>query len=360
MTRPRNSAQPWRVLWLFPVAVIATLSIIATGGSGGGGDGNGDNDVDPPLNILPTYNFFLANAPGRALTTVAVGGEFTVSLDIDGLFAGGVDLTADANNLVTFLSYSVRASDRVDLTVAGTDPSPLDGTFSIDVTEQIDAMVDDAPNSGVFNVMTATETVIVTILANGVQISLNGGAAVVFNTWDEFTSLVDDDQQETWQRRAALAASALQFIVELFFDAANILDELEAITFSNPVVETCDMFTGAPPEGVIAQGEITITWLGSGELSDGDDFDWQFNECWSDDADQLSSGTISLENYTETIDSNNGTLFEIGFGGLSGELGGVFYELTISDTDENQGVFTIPPEDVITVNGGFALIIQAP
>lgn len=359
MTRPRNSAQPWRVLWLFPVAVIATLSIIASGG-GGGDDDNDVVDVDPPLNILPNYNFFLANVPNRDLMTVAVGGEFTFTLDIGGLFAGGVDLSVDANNLVTFLSYSIRASNLVDLTFAGTDPSPLDGTISIEVTEQIDAMIDDVPYSGVFDVRTTKETVVVTILANGVQISLNGGPAVVFNTWDEFANLIEDDQQETWQRRAALAANALQVIVELFFDAANILDELEAITFSNPVVETCDLFTGTPPEGVIAQGDITITWLGSGELADGDDFDWQFNECWNDEADQLFSGAISLENYTETIDSNNGTLFEIGFGGVSGEPGGVIYELTISDTVEDQGIFAIPPEGVIIVDGGFALIIQAP
>ena len=60
MNKPRGPSRPWRVLWLFPVAVLATLSIIATGGSGGG-NGNDDDDVEPPLVILPNYNFFLGN-----------------------------------------------------------------------------------------------------------------------------------------------------------------------------------------------------------------------------------------------------------------------------------------------------------
>jgi len=362
MTKPRNSAQPWRVLWLIPVAVLAALSIVATSGGSGGGDNSDDGGGggDLPLNILPTYNFFMTNLPGDTPLTVSVGSSFAVSVDFDGLFPGSVNLDADANNIVTFLSYIVRSGARVDLTLTSTDPSPLDGTFAVIVTEDINAMVDDAPVSGAFNVVTAIETVSVSILGDGIQLTLNGGAPVVYNNWEEFTDLFDDESQETWQRRAALAAGAFGFVIEQFFSMADILDELEAVTFTSPVVEVCDMFTGTPPEGVLAQGEITITWLGSGELSNDDDFSWQFNQCWSDDSSELIDGTVSLENYTETIDTNNNTLFEIGFGGLSGEPGGVVYEMTISDTVENQGVFTIPPEGVMTINGGFALIIQAP
>jgi len=364
MTKPRNSAQPWRVLWLIPVAVLAALSIVATGGGsdGGGGDNSngGDSGGDLPLTILPTYNFFMTNLPGDTPLTASVGGSFAVSVDFDGLFPGSVNLDADANNIVTFLSYIVRSSARVDLTLTSTNSSPLDGTFAVIVTEDINATVDDAPVSGAFDVVTSIETVSVSILGDSIQLSLNGGAPVVYNTWEEFTDLFDDESQETWQRRAALAAGVFGFVIDQFFSVADILDELEAVTFTNPVVETCDMFTGAPPEGVLAQGEITMTWLGSGELSNGDDFSWQFNQCWSDDSDEFIDGTVSLENYIETIDTVTGSLFEIGFGGLSGEPGGVVYEMTISDTEENQGVFTIPPEDAITINGGFALIIQMP
>jgi hypothetical protein len=360
MSRLQNYARPWRVLWLIPVAAFAVLSIVATGGSGGGGDDGVVIDDDLPVVILPNYNFFLANLSTEELLTAAVGNLFTVSVDIDGLFPGNLDLNTDANNNVTFVSYRIRQSARVDLTVAGFEPSALDGTFAVIVTEDISAIAGDEPSSGTFEVRTPTETVVVSILANGIQLVLNGGAPVVYNTWEEFSDLIEDDTQESWQRRAALAAGVLEFLTEQFFDVADALDTLELVTLNNPIVEACDLFPGTPPAGLLGQGDLTVTWLGSGELSDGDDFDWSFNQCWSADDAEVIDGTITLENYTETIDFNNNSLFEIGFGGLSGQPGGVIYDITLSETQEDNTVFTILPEDIITLTGGFALIIQVP
>lgn len=364
MRWPRNSTTPWRGLWLIPVFVLGVLSIVATGGgSGGNGSNGGDFDDDGPVNIMPTYNFFLTNLPGDNLLTAVVGGELTVSIDIDGLFANRLDLAVDVNNNVTLLSYIARTSSGFDLLVSSGGVSPLDGSVSVILTEDISGTVGDAPISGAFNVIIPGETVTVNIIATGVQISLNGGVAVEY-TWDEFEALFEDDVQETWQRRASLASAAFEFMYELFFTVTDALDELELVTLSNPTTAMCDMFTGSPPAGVLAQGNTTITWLGSGELADGDDFDWRFNQCWFDDAtdiiDELVDGVITLENYTESVDSSTNTLFEIGFGGLSGQPGGVSFDLTISDTVEDQGIFTIPLEDVIEVSGGFAMIIQLP
>ena len=67
MTKPRNSTQSWRVLWLIPVAVLAALSIVATGGGSSGGGDPDDGGVDPPLNILPTYNFFKVFSPSAGV-----------------------------------------------------------------------------------------------------------------------------------------------------------------------------------------------------------------------------------------------------------------------------------------------------
>ncbi len=368
MIKTDNKALPWRTLWLIPVLVFGVLTIVATGGGGGGDDSGGPiggGDDPGPVNILPTYNFFLTNLQDTdgGLLTVSLGSGLTVSFDIDGLLANTVDVSVDASNEVTFLSYVARASTGFDLIVSSGGLLPIDGTITVTLTEDVPVNVGAPPTSGAFDVAFLFETVSVSVVAGGVELSLNGGEAVPY-TWDEFENLLDDDAQEDWLRRASLAGAAFEFLYEYFFNVADILDELELATLTNPLIESCDMFTGTPPAGVLAQGEITVTWTGSGELSTGDDFNWQFNQCWIDEpndtTDELLNGTVLLENYTETVDFNTNNLFEIGFGGLSGQPGGVIFDLTVSETVEENGVFTIAADDVVTITGGFAMIIQAP
>ena len=368
MIRTDNHASPWRALWLIPVSVFAVLTIVATGGGGGDDDGGGlVDDVDPgTVNLLPSYNFFLTNLSdtSSSLLTASLAIGINVSIDIDGLLANSVDISVDANNEVTFLSYVARAGSRFDLLVMSMGASPLDARIMVTLTEDLTFDVIGAPPaSGAFDVVVPFGTVSVTVVADGVELSLNGAEAVSY-TWDELANLLDDESQELWLRHASLAVGAADFLYGYFFDVADILDELELVALTNPLVESCDMFTGSPPDGVLAQGEITVTWTGSGELSDGDDFTWEFNQCWFDEpfsiTDELLDGTVLLENYTETIDFDTNTLFEIGFGGLSGQPGGVIFDLTVSETVEDNGVFTISAEDVIRIWGGFAMIIQAP
>ncbi|MDH3586673.1 MAG: hypothetical protein OEQ30_06255 [Gammaproteobacteria bacterium] len=369
MIRTDKGAWPWRALWLIPVSVFAVLTIVATGGGGGGDDisnpiSGGD---DPgPVNILPTYNFFLTNLQDTdgGLLTASLGSGLTVSIDIDGLLANTIDLSVNASNEVTFLSYAARAGSRFDLVVSSGGLFPLDGTIAVILTEDLAFdFIGAPPTSGAFDVVIPAETISVTVVASGVQLSLSGGEVIPY-TWDEFENLLDDDAQEPWLRRASLAGGAFEFLYENFFNVADILDELEFATLTNQLVESCDMFTGTPPPGILAEGEITVTWTGSGELSPGDDFSWQFNQCWIDESndpiDDLINGTILLENYTETVDFSTNTLLDIGFGGLSGESGGIIFDLTVSETVEENGVFTIAADDVITITGGFAMIIQAP
>jgi len=367
MNKPSEPSRPWRVLWLFPIAVLATLSIIATGGCGGGsggngnGNGNGNDDVEPPLVILPNYNFFLGNLNSGAPLTVVVGDEFTVTVDFFTLFQGNLNLDVGANDTVTFLDYRILRDTMISIAVTSPDGSPLDGNFGMIVNTDIAASIDDAPTSGAFGVVdVAFAGATVTILADGVEVSVNSGEPIAY-TWDEFTDLIDDEQADLWQRRAALGAGVLEFTVGQFFNVASILDELEPITFNNPFVETCDMFTGTPPNGVLAQGEYTVTWLGSGELADGDDFTWQFEQCWDQDDEELIDGTITLQDYTESVDFDTGVLFDIGFGGLGANApGGVIFDFTVSETVEDQGIWTIAADDVITISGGFVLNIQRP
>ena len=359
MNTRSSSIRPWRVLWLIPVATVAALSIVATGGSGGGG-GNGDVDDEAPLVILPNYNFFLANLTAGPPLTVVVGDEFTVTLDIDGLLAGNLDLNVGAGNTVTFLQYLLRATNSIDLTVTSPQGSPLDGTFAINLTDDMIGAVGEPPTSGSFMIQPDAALLFsVTILADGVQ--LQSLAGTISYTWDEYTALLDDELALPYLRQASLVGGAIEFIVAQFFNVADILDELELITFNNPLVQACDMFTGAPPDGVLAQGEITVTWLGSGELDDGDDFTWQFTQCWDADDEELIDGTVTLQDYQESVDFNTGVLFDIGFGSLgAGAPGGVIFDFTISETVEDQGVWSIAADDVITISGGFVLNIQRP
>jgi hypothetical protein len=368
MIRTVDHASPWRTLWLIPFSVFAVLTIVATGGGGGDDDGGGlIDDVDPgAVNLLPTYNFFLTNlsSPESSLLTVSLASGINVSFDIDGLLANSVDISVDGNNEVTFLSYIARATSSFNLVVMSMGASPLDARIAVTLTEDLTFDVVGAPPAtGAFDIVISTDRISVTVVADGVELSLNGGEAVSY-TWDELANLLDDESQELWLRHASLAVGAADFLYGYFFDVADILDELELVVLTNPLVESCDMFTGSPPNGVLAQGEISVTWTGSGELSDGDDFTWDFNQCWFDEpfstTDELLDGTVLLENYTETVDFNTNTLFEIGFGGLSGQPGGVIFDLTVSETVENNGVFTIAAEDVISIWGGFAMIIQAP
>ena len=368
MIRTHDHASPWRALWLIPVTIFAALTIVATGGGGGGDDGGSSiDDIDPgPVNLLPTYNFFLTNlsSPSSSLLTATLASGITVSFDIDGLLANTLDISADSNNNVTFLSYAARAGSSFDLLVMSMGASPLDARITVTLTQDLTfGGIGVPPASGAFNVVVPAGTVRVIAIGGGVQVGLNDNEAV-FYTWDEFAALLDDENQDLWLRQTSLAGGAFEFLYGYFFDIADILDELELITLTNPLVESCDMFTGSPPDGVLAQGQITVTWTGSGELSDGDDFTWDFNQCWFDEpndvTDELLDGTVLLQDYTETVDFNTNTLFEIGFGGLSGQPGGVIFDLTVSETVENNGVFTISPDDVIRIHGGFAMIIQSP
>ena len=272
---------------------------------------------------------------------------------------GGFDLDPDSTITdAIIVALQLRESARFDVTVTSPEGSPMDGSFAVIATQQIE-FLNSQLFSGAFNVVTAADTVTVTLVYGGVEIALNGGEPVAYN-WEEFNNLMDDETADAWQRRASLAASAFEFMMDQFLSVAEVLDILEAVTFSNPTVATCDLFTGTPPDGVLAQGEITITWLGSGELSDGDDFLWEFNQCWNADDEELIHGTVNLQDYTETVDMNGDYLFEVGFGGIGDVPGGVIFDFTVSETEQNEGIWTIPADGVITVTGGFSVTIQAP
>ena len=277
---------------------------------------------------------------------------------IDGVLPGGFDLTSDSTITNARIGRLwLRDTARIDVTVTSPEGSPFDGSFAVIMTSDTD--INETGFRGSFDVVSEDMTMTLATAEFGLTIAVDGGAAGHY-LYNEFIDLMDDETAQPWERRASLAFAVLQFMMDQFSNVTEVLDTLEAVTFNNPAVSACDLFTGAPPDGVLAQGEITITWLGSGELSDGDDFTWDFNQCWNADDEELIHGTVNLQDYTESIDYSGPYIFEIGFGGIGDVPGGVIFDFTVSETVENEGVWTIPADDVITVTGGFSVTIQAP
>ena len=334
---------------------IYCFLLILAGCGGGGGGGFVSDGGNGEATILPTYGYQISATPAGSPLTVSVPGEGgirTVTMDFGNTLNGEVNLSVDINNDATVTDYSLQSLST--LAVDSDVGIPFLAAFDIEVTEDMQFLVGDPPTTGIIEVVTATETVTLQALLAGVELRFGGGVPIFF-TWDELENLIDDELALAWQRRVALAAEILDFVFVQTIgvtEALNFVDDQLATV--NPLVASCDAFTGTPPPGVLAQGESTFTWMGSGSTPlGGDNFQWAFTDCWIDDAsdteDQLINGSIDLNNYVEVIDAQF-NLIGTGFDEV------IFNGLTIAQTEENTpGIFTIDPNNTITVTGGFEL-----
>jgi len=352
---------------------LGISALLVTGcGSSGGDDAGMVVDtpdvspiIEPPI-ILSTYNFEIGGLGQGPDLFVDVGGQFEVAVDFGDTLRGSTDLLPHIYPNVLFESFTTDAGSTMDVTVSRSQ-TPLDGSFTMNVTSDVDIIFSLAtiPMEGAFEVVTPTETVTVDVVTAdlfpiGVEMSLNGGAAVPF-TRQEYEDLLDDPLAETWQRRASLAGAVYEFVFERVFEIADLLDEFETTESATPIVTACDEFQGTPPAGVLLRGEHVLTRLGSGEdLSPGDVFDWTFTNCWFADSNSLIDNFLQMQNYIEVVDASN-TLTRIGFGPANNMSGGVLYfDWTIAETEEIDGVYTIDPDDRIEINGGFSMVFTQP
>ena len=307
--------------------------------------------------MLPIYGYQIRAISGDRPLTASIpgeGGMRTVSIGLGNSLNGRTNVNVDLNNNASVTDYSLWSQSR--LAVDSDVGIPFLGTFVIEVIEDIQFQADEPPSSGVIEIRTITDTVSLEASLNGVELRF-GTAAPIILTWSQLESLIDSDFAIEWQRRAALAAEILEFVLAQAFgmtDALNLVDSRLATV--NPLVGSCDAFTGGPPPNVLAQGESTFTWMGSGDIqSGGDDFQWAFTDCWFDDPsnamDQLLNGVIDLNDYVEVIDSDF-QLIGTGFNEV------IFKDFTIDLTNENlPGMFTIDSSDTIVVGGGFDLAL---
>jgi hypothetical protein len=330
------------------------------GGCGGGSDEETiSNAPDAAPTILSVYNFQLAGVQPGTDMTVDVGNQFRVRIDLGDTLRGSVNLQVNSPSSVSFLDFVTNAGSTMTVAVAGSKTG-LDGEFTVNVTTDVVADLDDGPSSGAIEVVTAADVVTVAFVTSGVELSLNGAAPTLFS-WDDYDNLLDDIQAQTWQRRASLAGGTFAFIFERMFEIAELLDSLELTESTIPIVTACDEFPGTPPAGILLQGEHVLTRLGSfEELSPGDVFDWTFTNCWFASSNTLIDNFLQMQNYIEVIDSSN-TLTRIGFGPYNNMDGGVLYfDWIVAETEENEGVYTLDPDNRIVVNGGFSMLFTQP
>ena len=315
--------------------------------------------------ILPAYGFEVSSTPAGDPLTVRVptdGTNLGISVDFGNTLQGEIKLMLDDNDYLSVEEYTVKAlsSFTVDSDVG--DAAFL-GVFEVEVIEDLVYMPNvphHPPNWGYYRVMSPGEAVYVQVIPgpfSSVEISVGAGGSV-WMSWDQLADSLGDELAPAWQRRAALATEVLDFVliqVATITDTFNYIDD--ELLIANPAVIACDAFTGTMPANVLDQGVSSLTWLGPGNVpTDGDDFAWGFTDCWFDDTgsgfDTLFNGSIDLHDYVWELDMEF-QLISAGFGEVT------YNNLVVAETVEQPpSVFTISPDDIVTVSGGFDLAFE--
>ena len=343
--RPGNSS----------LLALLGLGMLLVGGCGGGGE-----DEDPgaggggPVALLPVYDIQIVNVSGNFdlfgfAFTDALGNDLAVSMDFStGALRG---------------SYTL-ASDDITLNSAGFTALTFLGSMRIEINDDITLDAGALPGSGTFEVRVGADSIVVTLSDSQVDLSLNGGASVLLS-WDEFDSLLGSLANELWQRQASLAWAVIDVMrgmINLTVEGLRLIDD--PLESAGSVERMCDSFPGMPPAGALNQGMSTLTWLGSGEITNGDGFDWNFVSCWLDGGasdDFLIDGVVGLVGYSESIANN--TLVSIGLESFEGlPPGGViFNDVRSGITQESTpGTFIVPPENNFIFSGGFSPLFSEP
>ena len=149
--------------------------------------------------------------------------------------------------------------------------------------------------------------------------------------------------------------------VDLVLESFDILEDFGFdLEQDGQIFADCDEFFGAAP-GLDNPGDTSFDWIDTfadGILGDGDDFVWDFVDCWEaftqTSADGLFfNGVIDLTNYTEEI-ASDGLVTRLGYEGPDGV---VFNDYSSSIAEDNDPVETFDP---ITLNGAFTIVFFLP
>ena len=176
------------------LTIMGVVSLLF-GCGGGGGDDDGLPDDGEEV-TLGRYAYSISAVSGNPFTVTI--GDAIVGVDPGNTITGTVDLgtssevgfTDDDSTLLTSRTVAAGSTFSVDSDLGSV--SGL-GAFDVTVAEDLEFFFEDPPTAGALDVVTTTpgpENIHITVVNNGVELSLNGGASES-KTWSEFDDLLD-------------------------------------------------------------------------------------------------------------------------------------------------------------------------
>lgn len=232
---------------------------------------------------------------------------------------------------------------------------------------------DNFPVEGSFSLRYVVNTVAVDFVSEnetpGVSMRRNDEAPV-FYSFDELDDLLDENVM-VWQQKASLAFNVLEFLAEQAILAARtggvIVGRAAGLEENGSITFACGTF----PPGAAPDPSRRLTWLdadGSGGISPGDAFRWDFVSCWSDDAgtliDDLMHGQVDLQGYVQDVQQRDGmdVLTRFGFEPEVQTTAGVTYTDVVQTEieEETPGTLSIDLKRTYVVNGGYNILFSEP
>lgn len=346
------------------------LSTSCGGGGGGGGDDGGDNGDGGGGQTLSEYDFQLSLLadPDHLLILSATLDSQPVTATLEKIFEGG---TFNGTYDIASETITMGAS-AVKVTTTGMWDPPFN-TLTIAIDEEPVVMpVGNSPTQGKITVRVGENpdyeyTLTVTITPTGVLLDREGTSESL--TWDEFETLLSSDTADIWEKQASFASNIVGFIFnQLNFDieAITLIAENDTV-LSKKSVTFNSAFTGTAPAGHASQGTLILSST-DGNVGPGSDFSEVFNDYWvndsSDDIDQLYDGSVRFVGFLEDSDDARDVITAIGFiPNSADDPGGVFFDgegLTIYETEETSGVFSIDEAATLTITGGYSIMFYEP
>jgi hypothetical protein len=352
---------------LMALAFCLCIFLASCGGGGGGGGGGGDGGGDGGGETLGVYDFGLSLLADHPLTLSAILDSQPVTATLEKIFEGET-----FNGTYDFDSETITMGSKgsifIKVTTTGMWNPPLNLlTIAID-QEPVVMPIGDNPTQGIIRVGVGISpnfaySFSVTVTGTGVLLEREGFPQQPY-TWDQFDELLGSGAPD-WQQQASFASIIIGFIFDqLTFDINTIkrIEENDTTLSKGNVTINGDTFPGTPPAGHDAQGTLTLS-LTSGNGGPGSDFSEVFHDYWVndplDDIDPLYDGSVNFIGFLRNSDDARDVITSIGFiPNGPDDPGGVFFDgagLTIYETEESSGVFSIDDAATLTITGGYSI-----